>query len=112
MKREEEEQESIIENLDKFADEKQAKSNLRQSTENNTNTLTKKREREKEKENDEKKNDVNEKVFIYSDDEDNAKIDDSSSSEEDYFISNDYFDKKYGNEDEKLEHFYDVETNK
>ena len=109
----EEEKENIIENLNNFADEKQVESKLRQSTENNTLTLTKKREREKEKENEDEKNGENKNIFLYSDDEDNSKLDDSSSSESEYiFYQNEYFDKTYGNEEEKLENFYEFETNK
>ena len=110
--KDEKDNKDIIEGFENFVDEKQLKSNTQKgSTLNNTNTLSRKRERENENENISETD--TKKVYLYKPDEDseNEVKEDSSSCSEDIIYYEDYFDK-YGNEDERLENFYDISENK
>ena len=114
--KDEKDNKDIIEGFEKFLDEKQSSTNdHKESTLNNTNTLSKKRIRENEKENENETN--TKKIYLYTpdegDSENEVKEDSSSCSEEGIFDFENYYDKDYGNEEERLENFFnDISNNK
>lgn len=113
--KDEKDNKDIIEGFEKFLDEKQSKSiDQKGNTQNNTNTLSRKRERENDNQNENKSEPDTKKVFLYNPDEDseNEIKEDSSSCSEDIIFCENYYDKEYDNEEERLENFYDISDNK
>ena len=89
---------------------KQSQANPKQSTSNDSNTLTKKRERESEKKEKQEKQETCKNIFFYNDSEDNGNdnMEDSSSNSEQEVLYEELIEKNLGEEDERLENFYDI----
>ena len=92
---------------------KQSQANPKQSTSNDSNTLTKKREREsekKEKQEKQEKQETCKNIFFYNDSDDNGNdnMEDSSSNSEQEVLYEELIEKNLGEEDERLENFYDI----
>ena len=100
-----------IEGFEQYVDES---NNQKESTLNNTNTLSKKRVRENENGNESTK--TNENILLYNpeeeDSENEIKEDSSSSSEEEIPFDENFFDKVDGEDEERLEGFYDISDNR
>ena len=89
---------------------KQSQANPKQSTSNDSNTLTKKRERESEKKEKQEKQETCKNIFFYNDSDDNGNdnMEDSSSNSEQEVLYEELIEKNLGEEDERLENFYDI----